>query len=235
MQVKKILRRGIKILLMGLVAVALFVFVCNYYITSVTAGYSFDQIEQIPANEVGIILGTSKYTSLGHRNDYFYARIEAAVKLFESGKIKTIVVSGDNQYESYNEPREMRRALIKRGIPADRIVFDFAGLRTLDSVIRAMKVFKLKSFTIISQKFQNERALFIALHNDADAIAFNAQGQADLKMIVREYISRVKCVLDVMVFDTKPRHLGKPLDIPKVEDDDFDDLSDPRSPSIHNN
>ena len=87
------------------------------------------------------------------------------MELFQAGKISRILVSGDNRRMNYNEPVEMRKALIAHGIPDSVIVMDFAGIRTLDSVIRAKKVFGQDRFTIISQRFHNERALYIAGRN----------------------------------------------------------------------
>lgn len=135
----------------------------------------------------------------------------AASQLFKSGKIDYILVSGDNRHESYNEPRLMKRALIKAGVPAERIVFDFAGISTLDSVIRARKVFLLKSATFISQGFQNERALFIADKYDLKAVGFNAINPTTSfinRVGIREFFARIKCVFDVYILDSQPKFLG---------------------------
>ena len=91
--------------------------------------------------------------------------------LYERGKIHHILVSGDNSTAAYNEPEAMRKSLVKAGIPERDITLDYAGFRTLDSVVRASEVFGQGSgFTIISQPFHVERALFIARANHIDAI-----------------------------------------------------------------
>jgi SanA protein len=215
MRSKVIVRYLAKITMPVMVLLALFIFVSNYCINDYARDYIFDTIDLLPENEVGLLLGTSRLTSRGTKNLYFDERIDAAVKLFQAKKIRTIIVSGDNRHKSYNEPRDMRRELIKKGIPEKSIVFDFAGRRTLDSVVRAKMIFDQDSFTIISQKFQNERAVYIARHYGADAVAFNAEGEADLKMNMREYFSRAKCIIDVLVLKTMPQIMGDKVFIPK--------------------
>lgn len=104
-------------------------------------------------------------------NVFFSTRIEAAKTLYERGKIKHILVSGDNSTAAYNEPESMRKALLKAGIPKEDITLDYAGFRTLDSVVRANVIFGQENgFTIISQPFHVERALFLARANGIDAI-----------------------------------------------------------------
>ncbi len=187
------------------------------------SSYAFDtyeSIDKIPHNKVGLLLGTSSLDATGQPNEFFTYRIMAASQLFKSGKVDYILVSGDNLHKSYNEPRQMTRALIKSGVPANRIISDYAGISTLDSVIRARKVFLLKSVTIISQSFQNERALFIADNNGLNAIGYNALSPESgwfPKTAIREFFAKIKCTLDVYVLKTQPKFLGKPEIIDKEE------------------
>ncbi len=179
---------------------------------------TYESIDKIPHNRVGLLLGTSSLNANGEPNEFFTYRIMAASQLFKAGKIEYILVSGDNQQKSYNEPRQMTRALIKAGVPADRIVSDYAGFSTLDSVIRARKVFLQKRITVISQDFQNERALFIASSNNIKAVGFNALSpdySIFSKVSIRELLARIKCTLDVYIFKTQPTYLGEPLRIGK--------------------
>lgn len=174
---------------------------------------TYESIDKIPHHKVGLLLGTSSLDSSGQPNDFFTYRIMAASQLFKAGKIDYILVSGDNRHKSYNEPRQMTRALVKAGVPANRIVPDYAGNSTLDSVIRAKKVFLLKSVTVISQDFQNERALFIADKYDLKAVGFNALAPefgSFSKLGIREVLARFKCVLDIYILNTQPMFLGKP-------------------------
>ena len=132
---------------------------------------NYDSVEEVPYNKVGLVLGTSKY-SLQGQNLFYRARIRAAVELFNAKKVDYLLISGDNGTKYYNEPKTIKQDLIANGIPSDRIVLDYAGFRTLDSVVRAKEVFQVKEMTIISQQFHNERALFIASTKDIKAVAF---------------------------------------------------------------
>ena len=129
----------------------------------------------------------------------------------------SLIVSGDNRTKYYNEPERMRRALVAEGVPDDRIVGDFAGLRTLDSVVRAREIFGVEKVTFVSQRFQNERAAYLAKANGLDFVGYNARdvsGQGGLKTKLREIGARVKMWLDVRVLRTRPRHLGERETLP---------------------
>lgn len=163
-----------------------------------------------------MLLGTIKILPNGRPNLYYGYRVEAAVALYKAGKIDYILVSGDNSTEDYNEPETFQTDLIAAGIPADRIYLDYAGFRTLDSVVRCHKIFGQQSFTIISQPFHNHRALFLAMANDLDAVAFNARDvslRAGFKVMLREYLARFKAFLDIYILRTQPKFLGKPVQI----------------------
>lgn len=190
-----------------------FVLVCNRIVINAAEGHTYNDTIQVPANRVGIVLGTSPKLRNGLPNLYFKYRIEAAVALFRCGKINYILVSGDNRKNNYNEPVEMRKALIREGIPDSVIVLDYAGIRTLDSVVRAKKVFGQDSITIISQRFHNERAIYIAQKNNIYAIGFNATDvglHSGLKTQIRELFARVKVFVDQFT-GKGPRHLGEPV------------------------
>jgi len=176
-------------------------------------------LEEIPNQEVGLILGTSKFNSAGFTNLYFVNRIEAAVSLYRSGKIQHILVSGDNRTIEYNEPLDMKKALNARGIPDSAITLDFAGLRTFDSVVRCKEIFGQQRFTVISQKFQVERAIFIAQYFNIEAIAFAAEDVPEkysIKTVIREYFARTRAMLDVYFLHAKPKFLGEPVEIKKI-------------------
>jgi SanA protein len=172
----------------------------------------------LPNNEIGLLLGTVRDAKGGIENPFFHYRISAAAELWKEGKIKHIIVSGDNHVSGYDEPTDMMLALIEEGVPANCITMDYAGFRTLDSVVRCKKIFGQNKFTIISQEFHNERALFIANNTEGiEAVAYNAKAvpfSFHPKTFLREYIARVKCVMDVFVLNTKPKFLGKPEYIP---------------------
>ena len=194
------------------VSVTLIVFT-NNRINQQTKNSIFESVEVIPENKVGLLLGTSKLLKSGSPNQYFYNRITAAVELYEAGKIKIIVISGDNSRKHYNEPQDMKEELIKRGIPENKIYLDYAGFRTYDSIYRMKEIFLQNSFTIISQGFHNQRAIYIANSLDLNTIGYNAK-DVDVyngsKTKLREKFARVKVFIDLTV-NKKPKFLGEKI------------------------
>lgn len=189
---------------------------CNSWINRSTVSQLYTESSAIPARKVGLVLGASKNTVRGTNNMYFTYRMQAAYELYKKGKVQYLLLSGDNHIEGYDEPTDMRDALIKLGVPDSCIVLDYAGFRTLDSVVRCKEVFGEDSITIISQEFHNQRALFIANKSGVQAIGFNAQEvnkNYSLKTRIREYFARVKCVLDIYILHTDPKFLGEKIKI----------------------
>ncbi|OJR64324.1 protein SanA, partial [Escherichia coli] len=182
----------------------------NYRVTNTTKEQLYSSVNEIPHNKVGMVLGTTKLLAGGYVNYYFTYRIEATAALYKAGKIDYIVVSGDHSRNDYNEPKDMEQALIEQGVPKEKIYLDYAGLRTLDSVYRMQAIFGQDSFTIISQPFHNERAVYIANHLDLKTVAYNAQDVSrnfGFKTMLREKFARVKVLLDNLI-NKKPKHLG---------------------------
>jgi len=185
------------------------------WVTASTASRIFDDVAAVPARRVGLLLGTSKWVAGGRINLYYQYRIDAAVALYRAGKVQFFLLSGDNRRHNYNEPETMRADLIAAGIPAEKIFLDYAGLRTLDSIVRCKEVFGEREIVVISQPFHNGRALFLAQRKGMDAVAFNArdvQGPWGLKVQVREKAARVKMLLDLLV-GKRPRHGGPRITI----------------------
>ena len=175
----------------------------------------YTETDSIPENKAGLLLGTSKFLRNGKSNQYFENRISATVQLFRAGKIKNIVISGDNSKKEYNEPEDMKNELIKHGIPEKRIYLDFAGFRTYDSVFRMKEIFGQDKFTIISQEFHNQRAVYIANSLKLNAIGFNARdvnAYNGFKTKIREKFARVKVFID-LILDKKPKFLGEKIEI----------------------
>ena len=212
---KKRLKRFLLLLLGFFVITIISVLSIDYYISTQTSEKIYTQVNKIPQHKVGLLLGTSKYLSSGHINLYYKYRIEAATKLYRSGKIKFILISGDNGSKSYNEPELMKQDLVKNNIPEANIFLDYAGFRTLDSVLRAQKIFGQNTFTVISQEFHNERALYLAHHFNIEAIAYNAKDvklNYGFKTQLREKLARCKMMLDLL-FKVEPKYLGDPIKI----------------------
>lgn len=200
----------------GALAALVLVVAANLDIGLTTRGGIFTEPRDLPRNEVGLLLGTSPFVRDGRANPFFQSRIRAAVTLLEAGSVSVILASGDNEHRSYNEPLQMRNALVAAGVPEGSIVLDFAGFRTLDSVLRAARVFGQERVTIISQQFHLRRALYIARRNGIDAVAFAAEpvpGTLGVSALLREQLARTLAVLDTRLFRTQPRFLGEPLPI----------------------
>jgi len=215
------LKRFAYAFIFALVVFAGFVYYSNSRVKADSKRLIFHSLNEMPHSKVGLLLGTSKYNRSGNPNLFFRYRIEAAVELYRSGKIDYLLVSGDNRTLSYNEPRDMRKALMTRGIPDSVIYLDFAGLRTFDSVVRCNKVFGQTSFTIISQDFHLQRALYIAKSEGISAIGFAARGveiHSTWTTHAREILARTRAMMDVSILNTQPKHLGEPVEIgEKVE------------------
>lgn len=209
----KWLKRGV---LYTAATVIVFVLASNIWVVTSTEARVFSQEQDLPGHRIGLVLGTSHKTAEGKPNPFFEKRMDTAAELYSSGKIDHFIVSGDNRSMYYNEPNEMRKALESRGVPATAITLDYAGLRTLDSIVRSKKIFGQNKIIIITQPFHSYRALFISQYYDIDAVAIVADEpgfESTVKVRVREYLARSKAVLDLYVFKTGPRHLGKKEEI----------------------
>ena len=188
----------------------------NKWVVNSTADRIYNSVAEMPANDVGLVLGANPKIRNKYPNPYFNNRIAAAVDLYKNGKVKHLIVSGDNHKHSYNEPEEMQKALMNAGVPESAITLDYAGFRTLDSVVRSKKVFQQEKITILSQKFHNHRAVFIANRYGIDAVAYNAKDTfagVRNKTNMREFLARCKAVLDLYVLRKQPKFLGDKIEI----------------------
>lgn len=188
---------------------------CNAYIERSARPVVFSEIQRLPPRPVALVLGTSR-TVHGRSNRFYTARIRAAAELYRAGKVEHILVSGDNSRRNYDEPTAMKQDLVTLGVPGDKVTIDYAGFRTLDSVIRAHRVFGQSSFVVVTQRFHGERAIFLARHHGLDAVAYCAAdvtGRAGMKTHLREYLARVKAVVDVWILRKGPKFLGPPVEI----------------------
>ncbi|MCL4481686.1 MAG: YdcF family protein [Bacteroidetes bacterium] len=206
------------LIFLGLLGLGFFFFVLwiNLEVTKIGKQYSYDSVGSLPHNHCAVVLGTSKYLSTGKVNLYYTYRIQSAVLLYKSKKIDYIIVSGDNKHRSYNEPISMFNDLVEAGIPKEHIVLDYAGFRTLDSVVRCSLVFGQHQFTVISQPFHNHRAVFLGRKRGLDVVAYNAgdlKGRPAIKVILREIGARVLLAYDLLT-GTQPHFLGEQIKIP---------------------
>ena len=165
----------------------------------------YSSVDKIPARRVGMVLGTPDY-SRGRPSPVLAGRIQAAAELYHAGKVQTLVVSGATHPEKFNDQiTAMTQGLTKLGVPADAIVADSKGIRTLDSVLRMRDVFGYDDFITVSQRGHCMRALYLADHHHISTIGFEAgvpDGQYPDELLfsaIREPLARVKAVLDIAI------------------------------------
>lgn len=203
---------SIGLVISGIVICLILMLICNQIVVNNAEGKVFSDIDSIKYNKVGLLLGTTPQARIGRITNYFFIyRIDVLTEqLYKAGKIEKILISGDeNSLDGINETECMRDSLVARGVPADAIILDGKGYRTISSVINANKVYGLKGFTIISQKFHNERAIYQAEHLGLDIEnlqAYNAKMPTSRRAFlttIREYFARVKMFMDLITYDDK--------------------------------
>lgn len=204
--------KSFKILSICLVIMA---FWSNFSVYYESKNFLFSKAKNLPSTKTALLLGTSKKLRNGNYNLYFKYRIDACLELFRSGKVSHILISGDNGSKEYNEPQDMKNELISRGIPEEKITLDYAGFDTYDSVLRAKMIFGQDAFIVVSQKFHNQRAVYIARRNGIHAYGYNARDvkkMNGLKTKIREFFACVKAYLEVKV-NVNPTYLGEKIQI----------------------
>lgn len=216
---KIVYKRVILSLTVFISLVILFTIIINKRVEFETNSKIYNNIDLIPHNKVALLLGTNPLNKYGRPNLYFTNRIDIASQLYHAGKVDFIIASGDNHIKEYDEPTAMRDSLIAHGVPENRIILDFAGFRTLDSVVRAKEVFGCDSLTIISQNDHCARALYLAEANGINAVAISAPLRAGrwvrIRLALREWLARDKMMLDLW-FGKRPHFLGEKIDIPEI-------------------
>jgi SanA protein len=192
---------------------ALFVLFANIWVVSSTKSKIVKNVDDLPDKSVALVLGTSNKLINGAPNPYFLERIQLAADLYRQGKVSHFILSGDNRSKYYNEPIEMQKALIRLGVPDSLITLDFAGLRTLDSIVRSKEIFGQNKIVIVTQSFHCYRALFISRFYDIEAVTLLTKvsdPRVSIRVNIREWFARAKAVMDLYILDTAPRHLGSP-------------------------
>lgn len=212
---QKIWRHKRKVLFATLASVLL-VLVLNQWVVRSVDQRVYADLAKLPQNDICLVLGTGKYLASGNLNLHFQARMDTAARLYREGKVKHLLLSGDNHRVGYDEPTDMKESLMARGVPAEAMTLDYAGFRTLDSVVRARAIFGCEKLTIVTDDFHAHRAVFLAEHKGIKAIAFTSakvQVNLSLRSRVREVAARVKAVADLYVLHTKPKFLGDKIEI----------------------
>jgi SanA protein len=205
---KKVVRIGI---IISIISVSI-IWLTNLWVVTSTKARVLTDYRHLPDSGVALVLGTSHKLMSGEPNPFFHNRMQTAAQLYKQGKIVHFIVSGDNRTKYYNEPLEMQKALVKLGVPVNAITLDYAGLRTLDSIVRCKEIFGQENITIITQPFHSYRALFISDYYKVNAVALVANEpdrETAARVYAREYLARAKAVLDLYLLGTAPRHLGE--------------------------
>lgn len=205
MKKNKRVKRIIIVTVTLLCAVGIVMTICDRKVNHAAKGLLYSNVESVPHRKVGLILGTSPISIwTGMRNYYYDYRIKAGAELYKAGKVDWLVVSGGdyrNSENGYDEPVAMRDSLIMQGVDSTRIILDYDGTRTLNSLAKMRDVYRQDSIIIISQKYHNERALYQAKHLGVNAIGFNAHtpgARASLwRNRGRETLARVKLFIDL--------------------------------------
>ena len=215
---KKLLRLSFRIIFCFLLLSAGVIAAVELWTSLRASAHCHDSVKNCGSNRVAVVLGCSKYFSSGKPNAYFHGRMKAAADLWKSGKIRGIIVSGDNSDRYYNEPKDMREALVKRGVPNEKIVSDFAGLRTYDSVVRTGRIFEAKAVIFISQPDHVARAVAIARGIGMDAEGLNAPlppvtRRTLFTQFLRERAARLAMAID-LIAHREPTHLGSKQELP---------------------
>lgn len=211
-------RRLRRTLLFTVLGFSLVVLLSNRWIINSTDTRVYRNLGLLPSNDVALVLGTSRYLQNGQPSPEYNGRIKAAAELYDAGKVRHLIVSGANPDSTYNEPRAMYQALIKKGVPAAAITMDFAGFRTFDSIVRARAVFGLDRFTVVTQKYHSYRAVFIGRQLGMKVVAYVADATADGRQgrrhPTREILARTMAVFDLYLLRTEPKFLGAPQPLP---------------------
>jgi SanA protein len=208
----KLLKRVLRVGLILGVVLFLILATTNFWVVKSTESEVLTDYKLLPDSGIALVLGTSHRMIDGSPNPFFHNRMATAAELYKEGKIIHFIVSGDNRTKYYNEPAEMQKALIKLGVPSSSITLDYAGLRTLDSIVRCKEIFGQSKIIIITQPFHSYRALFISNFYDVNAVALAAEEpaqEAAPRVYLREYFARTKAILDLYILRTAPRHLGE--------------------------
>ncbi len=216
MRFKRLFLRLFFVSIVLIVIGGIFIALAGYRVEKAAAGRTFNSVGQLPDHKAGMLLGTSKFLASGLVNTYWSNRVNAADSLLKLGKVKYLVISGDNSIKSYNEPQDMKDELVARGNDSTRIFLDYAGFRTLDSVVRLKEIFGQDSAIVISQRFHNERAIYLADNFDIALVGYNALDVSKRYgrwIRLRETLARTKAMLDLWI-GTEPKFLGEMVPIP---------------------
>jgi SanA protein len=187
----------------------------SYWVKRSADAYVYRTVEDVPRRRVAIVLGARVYRS-GRVSTVLADRLEAAADLYRAGKVDKVLASGDHAGPDYDEVNPMYRWLLEHGVRDEDIFLDHAGLRTLDTMERAKRVFMVEDAIVCTNEFHLHRSVFLARRAGIDAVGLVSDRQtyqAPVRNAVREHFARSKAFLDGYVFRPEPAHLGDPIPI----------------------
>jgi SanA protein len=200
----------------ALLGSAIFLAGADWAVRRAAAGRVYDCADGMPPADVALVLGSSRTLADGRANWFYTARLDVAAELFRLGKVRGLIVSGDNSRSDYSEPDDMKTDLVARGVPERFITCDYAGLRTLDSVQRISRVFGQRRVIVVSQREHVERAIFLAQADGIEmtgCVAASAPRWWQVRQRLREVLARGAAVLDVAL-GRGPKYLGTRETVP---------------------
>ncbi|MFH9661141.1 vancomycin high temperature exclusion protein [Streptomyces sp. NPDC017248] len=165
-------------------------------------------VADVPRTEVAVVFGAGLWN--GRPSPYLAHRLDAAAELYRSGRIRVVLVTGDNSREEYDEPDAMRAYLVRHGVPDRRIVGDYARFDTWDSCVRAKRIFGVDRAVLISQDFHIRRAVALCEAAGVDSYGVGVAAKHDATWYyggTREVFAAGKAALDAL-FRPDPRFLG---------------------------
>ncbi|MFJ8360034.1 vancomycin high temperature exclusion protein [Streptomyces sp. NPDC093984] len=162
----------------------------------------------VPRTEVAVVFGAGLWG--GEPSPYLAHRLDAAADLYRAGRIKVVLVTGDNSREDYDEPDAMRAYLARHGVPRERVVTDYAGFDTWDSCVRAKKIFGVDRAVLVSQGFHIRRAVALCQAAGVTSYGVGVDAKHDVTWYyggTREVLAAGKAALDAL-FHPDPTFLG---------------------------
>lgn len=166
-------------------------------------GRVYSDVNKVPKYRVALVLGAGIKPN-GRLSQSLESRVKTAIKLYKAGKVEKLLMSGDNRVSHYNEPKRMCDYAIRRGVPAEDVVMDYAGRRTYDSAYRAKHIFGLNKMIVVTQAFHMDRALFLCSKVGIDACGVEAAVDGNLKAKVREVPACLGALIDVSIRHPQP-------------------------------
>jgi SanA protein len=163
----------------------------------IVADAAYSSVDDVPQSRVAVVLGASVVR--GEPSPTLAKRADAAVELFNAGKVEFILITGDNGSNDYDEVTPVQNYMVEKGVPEDKIFLDSAGFDTYSSMYRAINTFAADTLTVVTQDFHLPRALFIAQSLGAEAYGLKAEGEeSSIQNYLREIPASNKAVIDLI-------------------------------------